>query len=219
MVSWVTGPPGDIIRVDQSHGLEPFLGAQVDEPFQEGLRRGSHTEDELSSLAIDGIGTAGGSDQRHLVLLGHVGHGVGDLRAVRTEHQVYLVLTGLSRPDPGWQRRPATCVPPPTSSGPIPRLLDDIVFHAQAAEKTLKGFLVWHDRPSRKTHDLVELGHACTELDGALEGLLRRVAPLTEYAWRFRYPGDPEEPAADEALISPRCRASMLRRSGDFSLT
>ena len=81
-----------------------------------------------------------------------------------------------------------------------PPLLDDIVFHAQqAAEKSLKGFLAWHDRPFRKTHDLVELGHACTDLDGTLEDLLRRAAPLTEYAWRFRYPGDPEEPPEDEA--------------------
>jgi HEPN domain-containing protein len=81
-----------------------------------------------------------------------------------------------------------------------PPILDDIVFHAQqAAEKSLKGLLAWHDRPFRKTHDLVELGHACTELDRTLESLLRRAAPLTEYAWRFRYPGDPEEPGEDEA--------------------
>ena len=60
-----------------------------------------------------------------------------------------------------------------------PPLLDDIVFHAQqATEKALKGFL---------------------ELDATFESLLRRAAPLTEYAWRFRYPGDPEEPDEDEA--------------------
>ena len=81
-----------------------------------------------------------------------------------------------------------------------PPLLDDIVFHAQqAVEKVLKGFLTWHDRPFRRTHDLVELGQACVDLDRALEGLLRGAAPLTEYAWRFRYPGDPEQPAEDEA--------------------
>lgn len=62
--------------------------------------------------------------------------------------------------------------------GADPPLLDDIVFHAQqAAEKSLKGFLAWHDRPFRKTHDLVELGQACTELDGTLEDLLRRPRP------------------------------------------
>jgi HEPN domain-containing protein len=81
-----------------------------------------------------------------------------------------------------------------------PPLLDDIVFHAQqAAEKTLKGFLAWHDQPFRRTHDLVEIGQACVEIDSSLEPLLRRAAPLTEYAWKFRYPGEPEEPSEDEA--------------------
>ena len=28
-----------------------------------------------------------------------------------------------------------------------------------------------------------------------LEPVLRSSAPLTEYAWKFRYPGDPDEPA------------------------
>jgi hypothetical protein len=32
-----------------------------------------------------------------------------------------------------------------------------------------------------------------------LDPLLRRAAPLTEYAWKFRYPGDPEEATAEEA--------------------
>ncbi len=84
--------------------------------------------------------------------------------------------------------------------GATPPLLEDIVFHSQqAAEKTLKAFLTWHGQPFRKTHSLVELGRACAVLDPALENLLRQAAPLTEYAWRFRYPGDPEEPTYDEA--------------------
>jgi hypothetical protein len=32
-----------------------------------------------------------------------------------------------------------------------------------------------------------------------MEALLRRAAPLTEYAWKFRYPGDPEEATAQDA--------------------
>ncbi|MBI3891771.1 MAG: HEPN domain-containing protein [Candidatus Wallbacteria bacterium] len=81
-----------------------------------------------------------------------------------------------------------------------PPLLWDIVFHAQqAAEKSLKGYLAWHDVPFRKTHDLAEIGLACVTLDGSLEPLLRRTAALTEYAWRYRYPGEPEQPTALEA--------------------
>lgn len=78
-------------------------------------------------------------------------------------------------------------------------LLEDALFHAQqAAEKTLKGFLTWHNCPFRKTHDLIEIGRQCVEIDASLEPLLRRAALLTEYAWKFRYPGEADEPSADE---------------------
>jgi HEPN domain-containing protein len=81
-----------------------------------------------------------------------------------------------------------------------PPFSDDIVFHAQqAAEKSLKAFLSWHRVPFRKTHNLIELGEACCRIDGSLEPLLRRAAPLTEYAWKFRYPGDPEDATAEDA--------------------
>jgi len=77
---------------------------------------------------------------------------------------------------------------------------EDIVFHAQqAVEKALKAFLTWHGHAFRKTHNLVELGEACSLIDPTLEALLRRASPLTEYAWKFRYPGTPQEPTPDEA--------------------
>jgi len=84
--------------------------------------------------------------------------------------------------------------------GAVPPLTSDIVFHTQqAAEKAMKGFLTWHGRVYRKTHNLVEIGEACAAIDPTLEPLLRRAAELTEYAWRFRYPGNPEEPSEEEA--------------------
>lgn len=89
-----------------------------------------------------------------------------------------------------------------------PPLADDAVFHAQqAAEKALKAFLTWQGQTHRKTHNLIELGEACSQLDASLLILLRRAAPLTEYAWKFRYPGEPEEPSrqeAEEALTTAR---------------
>jgi len=81
------------------------------------------------------------------------------------------------------------------------------VFHCQqAVEKALKAFLFWHDRPFRRTHDLVEIGGRCVTVDPALEPLLRRTAPLTEYAWKFRYPGEgePSQAEAQEALSLAR---------------
>ena len=81
-----------------------------------------------------------------------------------------------------------------------PPLCGDAAFHCQqAVEKALKAFLTWHDRPLRKSHDLVELGSQAVQLEPSLESLLRAAAPLTEYAWKFRYPGEPEEPTLAEA--------------------
>lgn len=81
-----------------------------------------------------------------------------------------------------------------------PPLRDAVAFHGQqAVEKSLKAFLTWHDRTFRKTHNLVELGHQCGEVDASLKPLLQRAARLTEYAWKFRYPGEPEEPSLEEA--------------------
>lgn len=81
-----------------------------------------------------------------------------------------------------------------------PPLLSHTVFHAQqAAEKAMKGFLTWHQTAFRKTHNLVEVGEVCHAIDDTLEPLLRRAALLTDYAWRYRYPGEPFEPAEDDA--------------------
>ncbi len=78
-------------------------------------------------------------------------------------------------------------------------VLGDAVFHCQqAAEKAMKAFLTWHDVPFRKTHDLGVLGGQCVEIDFALAEVLRSSAPMTEYAWKFRYPGDVFEPPREE---------------------
>jgi len=85
------------------------------------------------------------------------------------------------------------------SRGWLSRAASDLSHCQQAAEKALKGFLTWHDRPFRKTHSLEELGEACLEVDPGLGALIDQAVPLTEYAWRFRYPGEPEAPSRQEA--------------------
>ena len=86
-----------------------------------------------------------------------------------------------------------------------PSLHGDVVFHCQqASEKALKALLAWHDRPFRKTHNLEEIGQQCAEIEPALKGFVDRVAPLTEYAWKFRYPGEAEEPTPKEAMDALR---------------
>jgi len=75
-----------------------------------------------------------------------------------------------------------------------PPLLDDALFHCQqTVEKLFKALLTWHDLPFRRTHSLEEPGSQCLTLDPSLGPLVDRAAALSEYAWRFRYPG-PEEP-------------------------
>ena len=70
-------------------------------------------------------------------------------------------------------------------------------------EKGLKAFLAWHDVAFRKTHDLGELGRQSIAIEPSLEPELRAAAGLTEYAWRFRYPGDIVEPEPElaEAVV------------------
>ena len=83
--------------------------------------------------------------------------------------------------------------------GADPPLLADAAFHCQqAVEKALKALLTHHDHLFRQTHDIGELGLACLEHEPSLEALLRESAPLTEYAWRFRYPGEVFEPDRQE---------------------
>jgi HEPN domain-containing protein len=81
-----------------------------------------------------------------------------------------------------------------------PPLAFDVSFHAQqTCEKDLKAFLAWHDRPFRKTHNLEEIGEVCLAIDASLRSIIDRAAPLSEYAWRFRYPGDANDPTPGEA--------------------
>ena len=80
----------------------------------------------------------------------------------------------------------------------IGALPDLAVFHCQqAVEKTLKGFLSFHDVLFRKTHELEELGTQCSNVDPSLE--LEPAYELTPFAWRFRYPGGVSIPDPDDA--------------------
>jgi HEPN domain-containing protein len=89
------------------------------------------------------------------------------------------------------------------ASAPAEGLWGDVMFHAQqAAEKSLKAFLAGHDVPFRKTHNLEDLGRRCVALDATLQPLADQAAPLSEYAWRFRYPGEIDEPESEEAELA-----------------
>ena len=66
--------------------------------------------------------------------------------------------------------------------------LDAACFHAQqAAEKYLKGFLAFHDRPFPYTHNLGDLTELCAGVDGSFHSLTPMASELTPYAVRLRY--------------------------------
>jgi HEPN domain-containing protein len=94
-----------------------------------------------------------------------------------------------------------------------PPLAADAAFHCQqAVEKSLKAFLVHHDHPFTKTHDIGVLAQACLPHEPSLESLLRRAAPLTEYAWRFRYPGEELDPEPGEVEEDLSAAAEVVER-------
>ncbi len=65
---------------------------------------------------------------------------------------------------------------------------DGACFHAQqAAEKYLKGFLTFHDRPFPYTHNLGDLTEQCARIEAQFGTLTPMAAELTPYAIRLRY--------------------------------
>ena len=58
---------------------------------------------------------------------------------------------------------------------------------------------MWHSTPFRKTHNLEELGEQVLACVPDLRTIVDAVVPLTEYAWKFRYPGEDEAPSYKEA--------------------
>lgn len=77
--------------------------------------------------------------------------------------------------------------------------LDTAIYHCQqAAEKALKGFLVFHDQRFEKTHDLQVLINLATSADPSVSALLDNGELLTPYATLYRYPGEILEPEIDE---------------------
>lgn len=91
-------------------------------------------------------------------------------------------------------------------------LLGNAAFHAQqAAEKALKAFLAWHDEPFRKTHSIEELRKACVAIAPELATAIDGAVPLTEYAWKFRYPGDAGEPTPEETERALESARALVR--------
>ena len=66
---------------------------------------------------------------------------------------------------------------------------DNICFHSQqAAEKYLKGFLVFHDVEAPRIHGIEELISMCVKIDSEFSKLYDIGSDLSGYAVEVRYP-------------------------------
>jgi HEPN domain-containing protein len=82
---------------------------------------------------------------------------------------------------------------------------DTAIYHCQqAAEKALKAYLAFRDRPLERTHDLERLLERATKLDPAFAPLEVQADVLNPYATAFRYPDMPEAlfPSVGETLTA-----------------
>ena len=88
-----------------------------------------------------------------------------------------------------------------------------ICYHcAQAAEKYLKGYIVYKDIVPKKTHDLRFLNNLCIELDSNFENLITECAFLNKYANDIRYPHKYETNESDVNFA-----ISAVEKIRDFS--
>ena len=114
----------------------------------------------------------------------------------KAEHDFLIIKKGLVGDDVPW---------------------DMVTFHAQqAAEKYLKGFLVYRARRPAKTHDLVELLAMCADFDQDLASLKPDCRELTNLGFVSRYPDEPGAPTEVETRraleIARRVRDAVLQR-------
>lgn len=69
------------------------------------------------------------------------------------------------------------------------KALDAAIGHTQqCAEKSLKAYLVYHNIPIQKTHDLVKLLFLCSSIDPMFSILSNEIACLNPLSTEFRYP-------------------------------
>jgi len=106
------------------------------------------------------------------------------------------VRSWIEKADHDWQTAELVM----EGAAPMP---DVAAFHTQqAVEKYLKAFLVWKQFSFEKIHDLEELVGNCEQYEASFADLKSKVAPLSAYAVRFRYPvaKDPAEEEVRDAL-------------------
>lgn len=77
--------------------------------------------------------------------------------------------------------------------------LDTAIYHCQqCVEKTVKGWLVYHDQSFEKTHDLRLLVTLASEIEPKFTVWFDVAEQVSPYAIAYRYPGETLEPTEEE---------------------
>jgi HEPN domain-containing protein len=98
--------------------------------------------------------------------------------------------------------------------GHSPPIFDAAAFHCQqAVEKLLEAYLTFAGAEFERIHDVETLANRCASHRPEFTVLVPRVAPLTAYAVRFRYPGP-----ADPTLQQVQAALSVAREVWEFVL-
>lgn len=79
-------------------------------------------------------------------------------------------------------------------------LPEDVLFHSQqSVEKTLKALLLLHGLEPPRKHDIAKLAEPLRVVLPEITDWLEVIAPLSDYAWKYRYPFDELPPDAEHA--------------------
>ncbi|MGB2937989.1 MAG: HEPN domain-containing protein [Phycisphaerae bacterium] len=89
-------------------------------------------------------------------------------------------------------------------------LFDVGAFHCQqAAEKAVKAYLVFRDRPFPKTHDVAELIDRAGDFEAGFDRWRDAAGRLTQYATDARYPGLELAPSRQEYEYAEQAAAGF----------
>jgi HEPN domain-containing protein len=79
-------------------------------------------------------------------------------------------------------------------------LFSPVTYHCQqAAEKSLKAYLVFNKQPAPKTHDLLRLLEFCMHSDKNFEKVFEAADCLNPFSMKFRYPTEFDIPDLTDA--------------------
>jgi HEPN domain-containing protein len=91
-------------------------------------------------------------------------------------------------------------------------LFEPSIYHCQqAAEKALKSYLIFKQRPVVRTHDLIELLERCLGFDKDFEKLYPATKQLNPFSTKFRYPTEYDILEASDLELAIKNAESILK--------